>query len=80
VPLEIKAGRAGTLRSLHQFVAEKRPPIAVRFDALPPSAQDVDAEVMSKRGTQRVRYRLLSLPLYLVGRLPDVGSNALAPS
>ena len=80
VPLEIKAGRAGSLRSLHQFVAEKRPPIAVRFDASPPSAQDVDAKVMSKRGTQRVRYRLLSLPLYLAERLPEVVSNVLAPS
>lgn len=78
VPVEVKAGRAGALRSLHQFVAEKQPSIAVRFDAAPPSAQDVDTEVMSKGNSQRVRYRLLSLPLYLVERLPDVVSSALA--
>ena len=78
VPVEVKAGRAGALRSLHQFVAEKQPPIAVRFDAAPPSAQDVDTEVMSKGKSQRVRYRLLSLPLYLVERLTDVVSSALA--
>lgn len=57
---------------LRSFVAEKRPPIAVRFDASPPSEQVVDTEVMSKSGSQRVRYRLLSLPLYLVERLPDI--------
>ena len=78
VPVEVKAGRAGALRSLHQFVAEKRPPLAVRFDAAPPSAQNVDAEVMSNGKSQRVRYRLLSLPLYLVERLPDVVSDDLA--
>lgn len=78
VPVEVKAGRAGALRSLHQFAAEKHPAIAVRFDALPPSAQDIDTEVMSKDGSRRVRYRLLSLPLYLVERLPDVVSGDLA--
>ena len=78
VPVEVKAGRAGALRSLHQFVAEKQPPIAVRFDASLPGAQDVDIEVMSRGKSQRVRYRLLSLPLYLVERLPDVVSSDLA--
>ncbi len=72
VPVEVKAGRAGTLKSLHQFVAEKRPPLAVRFDASPPSGQEVRADVRSKRGAETVRYRLLSLPLYLVERLPDL--------
>lgn len=72
VPVEVKAGRAGTLKSLHQFVAEKRPPLAVRFDALPPSVQEVRADVRSKRGVETVRYRLLSLPLYLVERLPEL--------
>ena len=32
VPIEVKAGRTGTLKSLHQFVAEKQVPFAVRFD------------------------------------------------
>lgn len=72
VPVEVKAGRAGTLKSLHQFVAEKRPPLAVRFDASPPSVQEVRADVRSRRGIETVRYRLLSLPLYLVERLPEL--------
>ena len=69
VPIEVKASRAGALKSLHQFVAEKDVSLAVRFDAQPPSLQTVEAGVP---GGQRVRYRLLSLPLYLVERLPEM--------
>ena len=72
VPIEVKAGRTGTLKSLHQFVAEKRVPVAVRFDAEPPAVHDVDAEVRRGHGSERVRYRLVSLPLYLVERLPGI--------
>ena len=72
VPIEVKAGRTGTLKSLHQFVAEKRTPVAVRFDAEPPSLHTVDAQVRRGRGSERVRYRLVSLPLYLVERLPRI--------
>ena len=70
VPIEVKAGRAGVLKSLHQFVAEKGSPLAVRFDANPPALQTVNAEVRRASGAYRARYRLLSLPLYLVERLP----------
>ena len=70
VPIEVKAGRTGTLKSLHQFVAEKQVPFAVRFDADAPALHTVEADVRRGQGTERVRYRLLSLPLYLVERLP----------
>lgn len=68
----VKAGRAGTLKSLHQFVFEKRVPFAIRFRADLPELQTVDTEVRRGGGTGRVRYRLLSLPLYLVERLPRI--------
>ena len=70
VPIEVKAGRTGTLKSLHQFVAEKHVPMAVRLHAEQPDIQTVAAQASGKRGPQPVRYRLLSLPLYLVERLP----------
>ena len=72
VPIEVKAGRTGTLKSLHQFVAERRTPVAVRFDAEPPALHTVDVQVRRGRGSERVRYRLVSLPLYLVERLPRI--------
>ena len=78
VPVEVKAGRAGTLKSLHQFVAEKRPSVAVRLDASPPGVQEVRATVRSRGETIPVSYRLLSLPLYLVERLPDLVGGLLA--
>ena len=70
VPIEVKAGRTGTLKSLHQFVAEKQVPFAVRFDANLPALHTVEADVRRGQRSERIRYRLLSLPLYLVERLP----------
>ena len=72
VPIEVKAGRTGTLKSLHQFAAEKNPALAVRFDLGEPSLQTVEARVPRGTTMMPVSYRLLSLPLYLVERLPQV--------
>ena len=75
VPIEVKANRAGAMKSLHQFVAEKNVDLAVRFDAQPPSLQIVEAGIpggTGANGARRVRYRLLSLPLYLAERLPAI--------
>ena len=72
VPIKVKAGASGSLKSLHQFVAEKEASIAVRFHAGPPSVQTVRTRVR-RGGTQTdVTYRLVSLPLYLVERLPHL--------
>ena len=72
VPIEVKAGASGGLKSLHQFVAEKGVQLAVRFDAAPPSIQIVRTTVQRGRTHTDVAYRLLSLPLYLVERLPSL--------
>ena len=70
VPIEVKAGRSGSLKSLLQFVHERRPPVAVRFDANPPSVQTVRHAIRTAAGTQEVTARILSLPLYAVEALP----------
>ncbi|MEQ1771707.1 MAG: AAA family ATPase, partial [Devosia sp.] len=72
VPMEVKAGNRGSLKSLHQFVGEKSVPLAVRFDANPPSIQTVDTVIRKSGVATPVRYSLMSLPLYLVERLPDL--------
>jgi len=74
VPIEVKAGARGSLRSLHQFVAEKHVPLAVRFDTNPPSRQTVAATVRTSEGEIPVEYELISLPLYLVERTADIVS------
>ena len=65
VPVEIKAGTSGSLKSLHQFLWEKGGGLALRFDAGPPSLLH---DVKRLSTGEVVRYRLLSLPLYLVGQ------------
>ena len=68
--MEVKAGASGSLKSLHQFVAEKGVPLAVRFDAARPSIQTVRTSVQRAERQADVTYRLVSLPLYMVERLP----------
>ena len=69
VPVEIKSGSAGAMKSLHQFMADKRLELAVRVDSNPPSSMTVD--VATTQG-DRARYTLLSLPLYLLHRLVEL--------
>ncbi len=67
VPVEVKAGTSGTLRSLHQFALARGARLAVRFDLNPPTVQSIRHQVSGTR--QSVEMTLLSLPLYLVGQL-----------
>lgn len=56
LPLEVKAGRRGTLKSLAQFLLEKQAPFGIRISQHPLSFYD----------------RVLSVPLYLIGQLPRI--------
>jgi uncharacterized protein len=58
--------------SLHQFVGEKHVPLTVRFDSNPPSVQTVSATIQVGDRAAEVKYRLLSLPLYLVEKVADI--------
>lgn len=71
-PIEVKSGASGSLKSLHQFVAEKNLKFAVRFDTNPPSTQRIQTVVRVGQETVPVDYVLVSLPLYLVEALPQV--------
>lgn len=75
VPVEVRSGATGRLRSLHEFVAERGLDAAVRIGAAPPVVQPVDAPLREGR---RVRYRLLSLPPYLTEELPRLLDEFLA--
>lgn len=66
VPVEVKSGAAGSMKSLHQFMAGKNLKMAIRLDANPPSVEEMS--VKTTQG-QFVKYRLLSLPLYLAGSI-----------
>lgn len=72
LPIEVKAGATGSLKSLHQFVAEKGVSQALRFDTGLPSQQSISTRVRQGHDLIDVDYQLHSLPLYLVERLPDM--------
>jgi predicted AAA+ superfamily ATPase len=69
VPVELKAGAAGAMKSLHQFMYDKRLGLAVRLDSNPPSAQDLDLKTTQ---SDRVLYRLISLPHYLAWNIEAI--------
>jgi len=63
IPIEVKAGTSGSMKSLHGFMYDKELNSAIRFDLNKPSIQKVD--VKTNKG-DKVNYDLLSLPLYMV--------------
>jgi uncharacterized protein len=66
IPIEVKAGKSGTLRSLHYFLKEKKLNLGVKFNShLPQITQERNILVDGSH----VQYQLLSLPLYFIGQL-----------
>lgn len=66
IPIEVKAGTTGSLKSLHQFMKEKKRGIAVRINSDFPSFGPV--YVKDSSGTA-IDYKLLSIPFYLLEQL-----------
>ncbi len=66
LPVEVKSGASGTLKSIHQFVLNKESKQAIRFDLNPPARQKIKARVKSGAGVKTVEFELISLPLYMV--------------
>ena len=62
VPVEVKAGAAGAMKSLHHFMAKYRLEEAVRFDTNPPSVQQVHVRTTTGDDAD---YMLRSFPLYM---------------
>jgi uncharacterized protein len=60
VPIEVKSGKSGSLRSLHVFAKEKKSKILVRFDLNPVSKVSLNIDGQN--------CELRSLPLYAVAK------------
>lgn len=68
-PVEVKAGKSGSLKSLHQYLQQKGSRFAFRFDLNPPGRQELEAAIRvsgTQNQTKQVSYSLISLPLYAV--------------
>ena len=72
VPIELKSGASGAMKSLHQFMFDKKLRFAVRIDENPPSLATID--VATTQGDP-VRYRLLGLPIYLAWRANEAAAG-----
>ena len=70
VPIEVKAGKSGTLKSLQQFALNKHATLCIRFDLNPPNIIQTSHSVRVSKGSVPISYTLLSLPLYIVEELP----------
>ena len=68
IPIEVKSGASGTLRSLHRFVDEAPHDIAVRVYTGKYRVED--AKTISGK-----KYRLINLPFYLIGQIETVLEN-----
>jgi predicted AAA+ superfamily ATPase len=72
VPIEVKAGKSGMLKSLQQFVLRKNSKYAARFDLNTPSLQSVQHTASTGKESKSVAFNLLSLPLYMVEELSRI--------
>jgi predicted AAA+ superfamily ATPase len=72
IPIEVKAGKSGSLKSLQQFVLSKNAALCVRFDLNLPDIGQITHAARVNGGSVPVTYTLLSLPLYLVEELPRI--------
>ncbi len=61
VPIEVKAGAIGSLRSLKLFLAERKLPLGIRISELPLS----------------LNHQILSIPFYLIEELPRLVKQIL---
>ena len=70
LPVEVKAGKAGSLKSLHRYMHDKEFSQAIRLDLNLPSEQEVDVSFRLGAGAGRVQYKLRSAPVYMAEHLP----------
>ncbi len=66
VPIEVKAGKTGSLKSLQVYVAEKNVKTAIRFNTDLPTVADVKIKISLNKQLKDVDFKLISLPFYLI--------------
>ena len=62
IPIEVKSGAAGSLKSLHQFISERNFKTAVRINSEKPAVTKIN--VKTSTGNM-AKYSLISIPYYL---------------
>ncbi|MFI0399782.1 MAG: ATP-binding protein [Thiolinea sp.] len=65
IPIEVKSGRSGTIKSLQSFVIKKQADRAIRISSNKPLREQLLARLDEKQHS----FTLLNLPFYLVNRI-----------
>ena len=69
LPVEVKSGAAGSLKSMHQFLADSTVKLGVRLCAKTGGLEDLAVKLASGK---RLEYQLLTLPVYLAELVPEL--------
>lgn len=70
IPIEVKAGKSGSLKSLLELMHLRGWSRAVRCDTNPPSRDDLSHARTRAESGEVTEFELVSLPLYLVEQIP----------
>ncbi|HBQ21540.1 MAG: hypothetical protein A2Z91_02195 [Deltaproteobacteria bacterium GWA2_38_16] len=73
IPIEVKSGSHGSLKSLHQFLSRSSYTIGVRF--YNQAALKVESHLVTLPTGTKLQYRLLSIPFYLIFRWREILKN-----
>ena len=76
-PVEVKAGKTGSLKSLHIYLKENKLKTGIRFNLDMPSFGKLSAKVRMGKSTENLNYNLISLPLYMCFVLPEMIESSL---
>ena len=66
IPIEVKSGSTGSLKSLHLFMKLKNLKTAIRINSDIPTKTNIEIKFHSEG---LIKYQLLSVPFYLIGRI-----------
>ncbi|MCP4313400.1 MAG: ATP-binding protein [Bacteroidetes bacterium] len=71
-PVEVKAGKTGTLKSLQVYLYEKKLKTGIRFNMDIPNIGDFKTKVNVPGESAELDWTLISLPLYMVSELDRI--------
>lgn len=71
-PIEVKAGKTGTLKSMHVYLYEKKLETGIRFNMDIPSIGTFKTGIPIPNPKAELSWTLLSLPLYMVSELKRI--------
>ena len=77
-PIEVKAGKTGSLKSLQVYLFEKKLNLGIRCNLDLPSVGKFKTKVRTRNEDGEVEFALISLPLYLCFRLPELLNSLFA--